>query len=207
MGIFYRATITPTKHELIEAWLPTRPWGPAEGVSIEPVGAFRFDDPDNRVGMETHLVEADGVVLQVPLCYREEPVDGAEDAFIDRMEHSELGTRFVYDGLGDERFVLMLAAVTMTGQGEALGMVEADGRWYIAPASVRIQGGGWGLERVAVDGFAVEPDDGDVVVFGNDRFRMRFFRRPVAGPRPAIGLTATWDQQTDPVVLADVTER
>ncbi len=103
--------------------------------------------------------------------------------------------------------MLMLAAVTMTGQGEALGMVDADGRWYIAPASVRIDGGGWGLERAAVDGFAVESDDGDVVVFGNDRFEMRFFRRPVPGPSPAIGLTATWDQQADPVVLADVAER
>jgi len=207
MGIFHRATITPTKHELITAWLPTQPWGPSHGTPVEPIGSFRFDDPDNRVGMETHLVEVDGVVLQVPLCYRNEPIEGAEAAFIERMEHSELGTRYVYDGLGDDRFVLMLAAVTMTGQGEALGIVEADGRWYIAPASVRIRGGGWGLERAAVDGFAAESDDGEVVVFGNDRFELRFFRRPSPGPPPPIGLTATWDQQNDPVVLADLTAR
>lgn len=56
------------------------------------------------------------------------------------MEHSVLGRRWVYDGLRDPRLVLMLAAVTMTGQGEALGMAEYDGRWYIAPSNVRIQG-------------------------------------------------------------------
>jgi len=29
----------------------------------------------------------------------------------------------------------------------------------------------------------------------------------VPGPRPLIGLAATWDQQPDPVVLAEVRER
>jgi len=33
------------------------------------------------------------------------------------------------------------------------------------------------------------------------------FRRPAPGPRPAIGLTATWDGQDDPVILAEVRER
>ena len=69
------------------------------------------------------------------------------------MQHSVLGTRWVYDGLRDPQFVVMLAAVAMTGQGEALGMVVYDGRWYIAPSNVRIQGGGWTQERVPVDGF------------------------------------------------------
>jgi hypothetical protein len=44
-------------------------------------------------------------------------------------------------------------------------------------------------------------------VFHNDRFELTFFRRPVAGPRPPIGLTATWDQQPDAVVLAEVRVR
>jgi hypothetical protein len=33
------------------------------------------------------------------------------------------------------------------------------------------------------------------------------FRRPVRGPWPPIGLTATWDVDGDPVVLAEVQER
>ncbi len=123
------------------------------------------------------------------------------------MQHSVLGTRWVYDGLRDPLFVVMLAAVAMTGQGEALGIAVYDGRWYIAPSNVRIQGGAWTQERVPVDGFELESDDPVNVVLHNDRFRLKVYRRPAPGPRPAIGLTATWDGQPDAVVLAERRER
>ena len=41
----------------------------------------------------------------------------------------------------------------------------------------------------------------------DDRFELTVFRRPAAGPRPAIALTATWEGLTEPVVLAQLTER
>lgn len=157
--------------------------------------------------METLLVNADTTLLQVPLTYRDEPLEGAEEAFITRMEHSALGTRWVYDGLGDPRFVLMLAAVAMTGQGEALGMAQFDGRWFIAPSNVRIHGGGWTQDRVAVDGFELASDDGTASVLHNERFELTVFRRPTGGPRPVIGLTAHWEDMEDDVVLAEVRER
>jgi hypothetical protein len=207
MALFHRATITPTKAELIAEWAPTRPWGPAATDPLEMIGSYRFDDPDGRVGMETHLVAVGGALLQVPLTYRDEPLDGAEDALITEMQHSVLGTRWVYDGLRDPRLVVMLAAVAMTGQGEALGMAQYDGRWYIVPSNVRIQGGGWTNERVPVDGFEVAVDDASASVLHNDRFELTVFRRPRPGPRPPIGLTATWDGQRDAVVLAEVRER
>jgi hypothetical protein len=207
MARFHVATITPTKTELIAQWAPTQAWGPAADVPIEVIGSYRFDDPDGRVGMEIHLVTAGGTLLQVPLTYRDEPLEGADDALIVEMQHSVLGTRWVYDGLRDPRLVVMLAAVAMTGQGEALGMAEYDGRWYIAPSNVRIQGGGWTQERVPVDGFEVTRDDETGLVFRNDRFELTVFRRPVPGRRPAIGLTATWDGQPNPVVLAEVRQR
>jgi hypothetical protein len=206
MAIFHRATITPTKAELIATWAPTQPWGPAADVPLDVIGSYRFDDPDGRVGMETHLVTAGETLLQVPLTYRDEPLEGADDAFIVEMQHSVLGTRWVYDGLRDPRLVIMLAAVAMTGQGEAVGMAVYEGRWYIAPSNVRIQGGGWTQERVPVDGFEVERDDETGAVLRNDRFELTVFRRPMPGPRPPMGLTATWDGQPDPVVLAEVTE-
>ncbi|CAN5612434.1 hypothetical protein BH18ACT1_BH18ACT1_12570 [soil metagenome] len=118
-----------------------------------------------------------------------------------------LGTRWVYDGLRDPRLVLMLAGVAMTGQGEALGMAVYEGRWYIAPSNVRIQGGGWTQDRLPVDHFGIESDDEVSVVFQNDQFELTVFRRPVSRPRPAIGLTATWDGQQDAVVLAEIRER
>ncbi len=207
MALFHRATITPTKRELIAKWAPTRPWGPSPADGVDVIGSYRFDDPDGRVGMETHLVAAGGVLMQVPLTYRDEPLDGAEDALITEMQHSVLGTRWVYDGLRDPQFVIMLAAVAMTGQGEALGMVVYDGRWYIAPSNVRIRGGGWTQERVPVDGFQLESDDATASILHNDRFQLTVFRRPAPGPRPAIGLTATWDGQGDAVVLAEVRAR
>jgi hypothetical protein len=207
MALFHRATITPTKAGLIAEWAPTRPWGPSAAEPIEVIGSYRFDDPDGRVGMETHLVAAGAALLQIPLTYRDEPLDGAEDALITEMQHSVLGTRWVYDGLRDPRLVVMLAAVAMTGQGEALGMAFYDGRWYIAPSNVRIQGGGWTEQRVPVDGFELTADDATASVLRNDRFQLTVYRRPLPGPRPPIGLTATWDRQRDPVVLAEVRER
>jgi hypothetical protein len=180
--------------------------GPPVADATEVIGAYRFDDPDGRVGMETHLVTAGEALLQVPLTYRDEPLSGAEDALITEMQHSVLGPRWVYDGLRDPQFVLMLAAVTMTGQGEALGMAVYEGRWYIAPTNVRIHGGGWTLERVPIDGFELVSDDGGPAVLRNDRFELTVFRRPLPGPRPAIGLTARWDGQDDAVVLAAVRE-
>ena len=207
MALFHLATIKPTKAELIAAWAPTQSWGPPPDVPIEVIGSYRFDDPDARVGMETHLVAAGGTVLQIPLTYRDEPLEVADDALIVEMEHSVLGNRWVYDGLRDPRLVVMLAAVAMTGQGEALGMAVYDGRWYIAPSNVRIQGGGWTQERVPVDGFELEDANTPGAVLRNERFELTVFRRPVPGPRPPIGLTATWDGQPNPVVLAEVRER
>jgi len=207
MALFHRATITPTKQELIAQWAPTQPWGPPADARLDVVGAFRFDDPEGRVGMETHLVKAGGVLLQVPLTYRDTPVEGADDALIGEMQHSALGTRWVYDGLRDEQYVVMLAAVSMTGQGEAVGMVVNDGRWFVAPANMRIHGGGWSQERVPVDGFDVVSDTGDKTVLHSDRFELTAFRRPFPGPRPPIGLMATWDGQPDAVVLSEIRER
>jgi hypothetical protein len=204
MALFHRATVTPTKAELIAAWAPTRAWGPPAADAVEVIGSYRFDDPEGRVGMETHLVTAGDTLLQVPLTYRDEPLTGAEDALITEMQHSVLGTRWVYDGLRDPRYVIMLAAVAMTGQGEALGMAEYEGRWYVAPSNVRIRGGGWSGERVPVDGFELHSDDAGASTLRNDRFELTFFRRPAPGGRPAIGLTATCDGGRDPVVLAEV---
>ncbi|HMK10953.1 MAG TPA: hypothetical protein VK461_05205 [Acidimicrobiales bacterium] len=206
MALFHRATLTPTKGDLIAEWAPRQRWAPPDTTSLEVIGAFRLDDPDGRVGMEIHIADAGGTLLHVPLTYRDEPLEGADDALITEMQHSVLGTRWVYDGLRDPLLVTMLAGVTMTGQGEALGMVMYEGRWHIAPTNVRIQGGGWTLERVPVDQFELERDDADASVLRNDRFTFTLYRQPAPGPRPAIGLTATWDGLPAPVVLAEISD-
>jgi len=207
MAILHRATIKPTKAELLTQWIPSRTWCPPGAHPIAVIGAFRYDDPDGRVGMETHVVRAGDVTLQIPLTYRDEPLVGAEDALITQMEHSVLGTRWVYDGLGDPLFVTMLAAVSMTGQGEALGMARFDDRWYIAPSNIRLRGGGWTGERVPVDNFELESEGPDSAVLRNDRFELTVHRRLELGPQPAIGLRASWDGLTGDVVLAVIRDR
>jgi hypothetical protein len=207
VALFHRATITPTKNEVIARWAPTTRWGPSPGTGLNAIGSYRFDDPEGRVGMEVFLLDAGGVWFQVPLTYRDEPLDGADAALITEVEHSVLGTRWVYDGLRDPRFLVMLAGVSMTGQGEALGMAEVEGRWYIAPSAVRIVGGGWHQESVPVDGFELLTDEAAASVLRNDRFELTFHRRPVPGPRPVIGLVGSWDAQGGPVVLTEVRER
>jgi hypothetical protein len=202
-----RATVTPTKAELIAGWAPAQPWGPSSSDDLQVIGAFRFDDPNGRVGLETHLLSAAGAVFQVPLTYRDEPLGGADEALVGEMQHSVLGRRWVYDGVRDPLFTAVLVGVALTGQGEALAMVVDDGRWHIAPAGVRIRGGGWTKGRVAVDGFELRSDEAAGSVLHNDRFELRLFRRPVAQLLPALGLSATWDGQVEPVVLAAVSER
>jgi hypothetical protein len=204
MALFHRATLVPTKEQLLAEWLPRQPWGPRPDEPISTIGAYRFDDPEGRVGMECFLVSAGDQLVHVPLTYRDAPLDGGDDALITTMEHSALGRRWVYDGLRDARLVVMLAAVTMTGQGEALGMAMYDGRWYIAPTNVRIQGGGWTLERVPVDGFTSTTLDDADAVFTNGALEMTVHRRPQPGVRPPIGLTATWIDHPEPIVLAEV---
>jgi len=202
MAILHAATITPTKGEMISAWLPTQSWAPPGDAAL--VDAYRFDDPEGAVGMEVHLVRCGGELLQVPLTYRDAALDGADDHLLGTMEHSVLGRRWIYDGLGDPVFVRMLAAVTMTGCGQAVGMVEYRGRWVVAPPTVRLAGGGWSGERVPVDEFVRLDDDGHWAVLRNDRIELRAARRPAPGATAAMALTATWPDQDEPLVLATV---
>jgi hypothetical protein len=74
---------------------------------------------------------------------------------------------------------------------------------------VRLSGGGWTDERVPVDGLVAEDEtDADGwAVLRSDRFELRVARRPLPGPRPPIGLTASWAGQDEPVVLAEARAR
>lgn len=207
MALLHAATITPSKDQILADWLPTQSWAETATGSFERVGAFRFDDPEGSVGIETHLVRAGDVMLQVPLTYRDAPLHGGEDHLVCTMEHSALGQRWVYDAVGDAAYVRMLAAATLTGHGQALGMVEHDGRWTVVPSPVRLFGGGWSAGPVPVDRYVMtSPDQDGWAVLGNDRFELRLARRPVPGDPPAIGLLASVPGVDEPLVLASIHE-
>jgi phage tail protein X len=139
------ATLQPTKLELVASWLPSRSWfaDDAAGDLVQ-VGAFRFDDPAGDVGLQVLIVRAaeDGPLYQVPLTYRDAPLEGATDGLVGEAAHSILGTRYVYDGCHDPVFVAALARVVLTGGHEADELLEVDGESTTLPKTMHARGSG-----------------------------------------------------------------
>lgn len=109
-------------------------------MTSELLGAYRFDDPEGEVGIEGHLVRLGDVVLHAPLTYRAAPLAGAEDALVTQMQHSALGTRWIYDGCADAAFLRMLAVMALTGVGQSAQVVLGDSVVETAAPSVRLVG-------------------------------------------------------------------
>ena len=66
------------------------------------LGAYRFDDPEGEVGVEVFLIQRGDLLLHLPLTYRGAPLPDHGDHLVGTLEHSVLGTRWVYDGTADE---------------------------------------------------------------------------------------------------------
>ena len=144
MAVLYQATLTPSKIELLQSWVPHQPWiGNADATAVEVLGAYRFDDPDGEVGIETHLLQtADGQVLQVPVTYRGSPVADAESWLIATTQHSVLGERWVYDACGDPVYVRALATAILSGGGQSELEVVTDAGRKRLEATTRAWGSG-----------------------------------------------------------------
>jgi hypothetical protein len=142
MALVHRATVDPSKQELVEAWLPTRPW--AQGLEItKKLGEYRFDDPAGEVGVETIVfATGEGTSVQVPLTYRAAPLEGADDYLVGTSEHSVLGARWVYDGCADPVWAATLAGAILTGGSQAQMYLEEDGRRIDIPPRITVQGSG-----------------------------------------------------------------
>ncbi|PWR05461.1 hypothetical protein DKT68_26775 [Micromonospora acroterricola] len=203
MALLHRATLRPTKLELLATWLPGRPWyrGPA-GVEVRSRGAYRFDDPADAVGIETMLVgPADGPVHQVPLTYRAAPLDGADDWLVGTADHSVLGPRWVYDGCGDPVYAAVLAHAILSGSGQAEQYVEVDGRRELREPTMTIVAGNPGAPSTG----GVRPTaDEDATLVVTDSVELVVVRRPGLGAVDAAGavLSGSWDGQPTAVPLA-----
>lgn len=142
MALLYDATLVPEKLELLAAWLPSRSWF-AGTPEIEQVGAYRFDDPDGEVGVEAFVLRtAAGSLLHVPVTYRAAALPGAEDHLIGTLEHSVLGTRWVYDACADPVWATTLAATVLTGGTQVELVVDRDGHRQTQDPSVTVRGSG-----------------------------------------------------------------
>jgi hypothetical protein len=165
MGLVYRATLTPSKQELVAAWLPSRPWSEGRGIT-EKVAEYRFDDPAGEVGVETIVfADSDGTTVQVPLTYRSAPLEGAEAFLVGTSEHSVLGPRWVYDGCGDVVWATALATAILTGGTQHQMYLEQDGERIDVPPRMTVQGSGSpGAEVPAITAVDSVDDDGPTTV-------------------------------------------
>jgi hypothetical protein len=165
MALLHDATLTPTKRELMTAWLATRPW--AEGFDPhKTIASYRFDDPAGEVGLEGALLVNDaGTVVHVPLSYRGAPLEGADTFLIGTAEHSVLGERWVYDAAGDPVWAAALATAIATGAGGAEQYFEVDGRRVTVEPRMTVLGSGVTDAAMPVIGSVDEVrDDGATTV-------------------------------------------
>ena len=117
--IHQNASLSPSKLELLPAWMSTQRWYAAKGrvPKLRRLWSWRLDDPAGEVGIETLLVVDEGgpepVVYQVPLTYRGAPLEGYQHALVGTTEHSVLGRRWVYDGAHDPVYAAQLLALVL----------------------------------------------------------------------------------------------
>ncbi|WP_231441828.1 maltokinase N-terminal cap-like domain-containing protein [Brevibacterium zhoupengii] len=131
MADIYSAELNPGKLDVISAWLSKQSWAAEVDVapeSLTKVTSYRFDDPEGKVGAEIHIVAAGDRVFQVPLTYRGAELAGADKHLVSTMEHSILGARWVYDGMGDPLFRQRLDhAIATAGTSAKQYRVDAEG--------------------------------------------------------------------------------
>jgi hypothetical protein len=205
MAILHQATLTPSKPELLAAYLPTVAEFEIGAGAIEHLGAYRFDDPDGEVGIESHLVRVDdGRTIHLPLTYRNEPLAGADAWKVGTLEHSALGTRHVYDAVGDPVYVTELVRIIATGGHESDLIIHlADGGVLERDNVVHVRGSGSADDgpTVAV-GAARREGTITTVSLGQASVVIRHSPRP--GSATGATLTGTWPGSDDPSVLAEV---
>ncbi|GAA2216650.1 hypothetical protein ACFY2R_05485 [Micromonospora olivasterospora] len=202
MALLHRATLHPTKLELLAGWLPGRPWYEGPAGDVVRVASCRFDDPAGEVGIETLLVRVgDGPVHQVPLTYRSAPLDGGDDRLVGTAEHSTLGRRWVYDGCGDPVYAAALANAILGGPGQAEEYFEVDGQRRFREPDMAVTGSGGG--DVPEVGALRRVVDGDPTIIVTDAVELAVVRRLDGTAAPAgARLTGTWGGQPTPVPLA-----
>jgi hypothetical protein len=107
-------TLTPSFGEFMPRWLARQRWYLGVEVPVlRPVGAFRLEDPDGKVGIETQLVTDGDEIYQIPMTYRGAAL--TKGALIATAEHSVLGDRWIYDATTDPVWEAELLRLVQAG--------------------------------------------------------------------------------------------
>jgi len=207
MAIIHQATLSPSKLEMLAEYLPTiEPLAEHVGSDLSQIGSYRFDDPAGEVGIETHILTgSSGAVLQIPLTYRNEPLEGAAAWLLGSMQHSVLGTRWVYEACGDIVYAGELVRVILTGGTQVALMVQTPDGPVERKPTITVQGTGSTDEapkspitRVTAQrvGTTTRIDTGDYVVVVRHVLDEDWTDD---GSRTLMG---TWATMTEPTTLA-----
>jgi hypothetical protein len=200
MAIVYpQATLTPSKKELMDGWLPSRPWFDGN-LDRKPVGSFRFDDPEGEVGLEGFLLGAEGLpTYLLPLTYRGAELEGAEEHLVGTTEHSELGPRWVYDGCADPVFVGELARAILTGATGAVHEYDVGNGPETRPTSAQVQGSGRADSVPEIDAVGTH-DEGPLTIVNAGPLELVVARIVGTYVEAAETLAVTWKGGNDVVV-------
>jgi hypothetical protein len=198
--VYPQATLTPSKRELMEGWLPTRPWYDGR-AGRKPVGSFRFDDPDGQVGLEGFLLGGEGLsTLFLPLTYRGAELEGAEDHLIGTTEHSELGPRWVYDGCGDPVLVRSLAHAILTGAAGVDHEYDIGNGRESRPTNAQARGSGSADTDIPEIDAVGSHDEGPLTIVNAGPLELVVARVVGTDIEAAQTLSVTWKGGTDVVV-------
>ena len=227
MAILHPAEVTPTKIELVQSWAPGQPFFEGDVESeLSLLAAFRYDDPQGEVGIETLIVKvSEGELLHVPVTYRGSPLEGGEAWLIGTMEHSVLGSRWVYDATGDPAYIAEVASAAFSGATEVDQFVKIDDTLVPRESTAHAVGTGSVARTIAfpAPGTVSTSFDGRVTLIEAGDLRLAIARRISAqaldvlrGYEPegseadgsdSASITATWDGQDQPFRLATVWQR
>jgi hypothetical protein len=207
MAILHRATLTPSKLEVLSAHISGQPWfSSTEPPAFRIIGTYRFDDPGGEVGVETHLFTAgDGPVIQIPLTYRGAPRQGADESLIATMEHSVLGRRWIYNACNDPVYVAELLRSILTGGNQVEQFVEtADGPVFFEPTARVLGSGGAGTSVPTIDSVtSILGGSNTIIAAGGVEIVVRHLLTESADVN-GHSLSGSWSGAEDPVLLAFV---
>jgi len=206
VAVVHQATLTPSKRDILMAWLPAQPWYRGTG-EVTGVDSYRFDDPAGEVGLDTALVgTGDNTILHVPFTYRAEPLAGADDHLIATPEHSVLGTRYFYDGCCDPVWVTAMVNAILSGGSEAEQIVQTDDGHVRREVTMRVRGSGSRRTAVGLQTVHGSEHCEDITVITTDAFEVLVARRIGAAVDAPDVLTGAWADRQG-VVLAGVRRR
>lgn len=168
MAILHRATLSPSKLEVLSAHLQTMPQGQDIDVAnVRLVDAYRFDDPAGSVGLECHLID-DGAsnIVHIPVTYRDAPLEGAEDLLISTMDHSVLGKRWVYNACGDPVYVQELVRAILTGGSNVEQLFDTPEGMIPKPSAASAKGTGDASDADVplIDSVKIKPEGDNTVI-------------------------------------------